>query len=118
MRRILIAECIHEICSFNPVPTHAADFIVHRGEELLTYHRDIRSEVGGALKEFAGDADIEVVPTFGARGITSGGPIAGRAWTWLAEEFLEGIRKAMPVDGVYFALHGAMAAENEMDPEG
>jgi microcystin degradation protein MlrC len=28
------------------------------------------------------------------------------------------LKKAPPVDGVYFALHGAMAAENEVDPEG
>ncbi len=118
MRRILIAECIHEICSFNPVPTRAADFFVHRGEEVVNYHRDIGSEVSGAMQVFSELDDLQLLPTFSARGITSGGPIAAADWTWLAGEFLDGIRKAAPVDGVYFALHGAMAAENELDPDG
>jgi microcystin degradation protein MlrC len=118
MPRILIAECIHEICSFNPVPTRASDFFILRGQEMLNYHRGIGSEVSGALKEFGARADVEVIPTFGARGITSGGTITASDWTSLAEEFLGAVRKALPADGVYFALHGAMAADNEMDPEG
>ena len=34
-RRILLAECIHEICSFNPVPTRYNDFFVHTGQDVL-----------------------------------------------------------------------------------
>lgn len=35
MPSILIAECIHEVCSFNPVPTRYADFAVQRGARRL-----------------------------------------------------------------------------------
>src|SRR4051794_14668200 len=109
MPRILVAECIHEICSFNPVPTCLDDFFVLTGAKLLDYHRGVGSEVGGALEVFAGDAGLEVIPTFGARGITSGGIIAAADFTRLAAAFLDALRQAPPADGVYFALHGAMA---------
>lgn len=118
MRRVLIAECIHEVSSFNPVPTRYEDFAVRLGADLLTYHRPVGSEVGGALQVFGAEGDIEVVPTYAARGITSGGTIPAADFARLAGEFLGAIRQAPPVDGVYFALHGAMAAANEDDPEG
>ena len=77
MASILIAECIHEICSFNPVPTRYDDLSIQRGNALFDYHRPLGSEVGGALKVFDADPSVTVVPTLGARGITSGGTIAG-----------------------------------------
>ena len=116
--RILIAECIHEICSFNPVPTRSEDFSIAVGEQLATVHRHLGSEVGGALQVFGSHPAFESITTFGARGITSGGTIAQVDWERLAGEFLAALKKAPPADGVYFALHGAMAAEKEDDPEG
>ena len=118
MSRILIAECIYEVCSFNPVPTRYDDFAIQRGQSLFDYHRKLGTEVGGALNIFAGDATLEVIPTFGARGITSGGTIAQADFERLASELLDSVRQAGPVDGAYFALHGAMAADKEEDPEG
>ena len=88
MASILIAECIHEICSFNPVPTRYDDFSIQRGQALFEYHRHLGSEVGGALGVFEAEPSLEVRPTFGARGITSGGTIAGADFERLAGEFL------------------------------
>jgi microcystin degradation protein MlrC len=116
--RILVAECIHEVCSFNPVPTRYDDFFITTGEPIRTYHREVRTEVGGALDVFGSASDVEVVPTYRARGITSGGTIAAADFGRLAGEFLDALRQAPKADGVYFALHGAMAAEDEDDPEG
>ena len=116
--RIVIAECIHEVCSFNPLPTRYDDFLVHRGERMFEYHRGIGSEVSGARGVFAEHPGIEVVPAFGARGIASGGTIPTADFRRIAEEFLSDLRAAGPVDAAYFALHGAMAAEGEDDPEG
>lgn len=116
--RLLVAECIHEVCSFNPVPTRYDDFLVHRGDRMLAYHRGIGSEVVGALGVFAERPGIEVIPTFGARGITSGGTIPAADFARIADEFLSDLRAARPADAAYFALHGAMAAEGEDDPEG
>ena len=118
MASILIAECIHEVCSFNPVPTRYEDFATQRGRALLEYHRHLGSEVGGALGVFEAESGLELRPAFGARGITSGGTIAGPDFERLAGELLGAIREAGPVDGAYFALHGAMASAQEEDPEG
>src|SRR5690349_12955658 len=108
MPNILLAECIHEICSFNPVPTRYADFAIMKGAPILEYHRGVGSEVGGVLQVLAEGASVVAVPTYSARGITSGGTIAAADWDRLANEFLEALRQAPPADGVYFALHGAM----------
>lgn len=116
--RILLAECIHEVSSFNPVPTRYEDFSVQTGEPMFAYHRGRGSEIAGAMQVFGCVPEVTMIPTFGARGITSGGTIPAADFNRLAEEFLREVRQAGPVDAAYFALHGAMAAENEDDPEG
>ena len=116
--RIVIAECIHEVCSFNPLPTRYDDFLVHRRERMFDYHREIGSEVSGARGVFAEHPRIEVVPAFGARGIASGGTIPAADFARITEEFLSDLRAAGQIDAAYFALHGAMSAEGECDPEG
>jgi microcystin degradation protein MlrC len=118
MTRILIAECKQEVSSFNPVPSGYEDFVVWRGNELFKVHRGHGSEVGGSLSVFDTEPNIDIVPSFGARAITSGGALQGAAWNRLSQELLDAIANAGPVDGAYFALHGAMAADNELDPEG
>jgi microcystin degradation protein MlrC len=100
------------------VPTRYDDFFVNGGQQLLEYHRGIGTEVAGALTEFATQPSVEVVPTYSARGITSGGTIPAADFARLAREFLDSLRTAGPVDAAYFALHGAMAADVEGDPEG
>lgn len=118
MPRIIVAECKQEVSSFNPVPSHYADFHVMRGPVLFDYHRGVREEVGGALSVFDADKRVELVPTFGARANTSGGILAGESFQRLSGEFLSSLADAGQADAAYFSLHGAMQAENEDDPEG
>lgn len=118
MPAVLVAECKQEVSSFNPVLSHYEDFVVTHGAEFLDYHRHVRYEVGGALVVFDGEPDLRVVPACSARAITSGGTLAAADWQRVAEEFLQALRDAPAVDGCYFSLHGAMAAEGEDDPEG
>ena len=118
MTRILVAECKQEVSTFNPHRSGYEDFSIRRGEALFDYHRGVRNEIGGALNVFDSLPSLELIPTYGAMFITSGGTLAKSAWERIASEFLENIRSAPPVDGVYFAMHGAMASEEELDPEG
>ncbi len=118
MTRILLGECKQEVSSFNPALSHYDDFTFSRGDELIAVHRGAQSEMGGALGVFSARDDIELVPAFGARAITSGGTLAAADWQRVAGEFLDAVRAAPPVDAVYFSLHGAMSAEGEGDPEG
>ena len=118
MPRILIAECKQEVSTFNPVLSGYEDFTLRHGQLILDYHRQVRSEVGGALSVFDATPSVELVPTCSAHFITSGGTLADGAFERLAGELLASIKAAPKVDGVYFSLHGAMATQSEGDPEG
>ena len=67
MPRILIAECKQEVSSFNPQPSGYEDFHIQHGASLLTHHRGVREEVGGALSVWDADPSVQLVPTCGAR---------------------------------------------------
>jgi microcystin degradation protein MlrC len=116
--KILIAECRQEVSSFNPVNTGLNDFIIGRGDAFLDSHRGRRTEVGGALDVFEA-AGVEVVGTYSAQLITSGGILSAEAWHAMESELLALVRANMGgIDGIYCALHGAMATTDELDPEG
>lgn len=118
MPRILVIECKQEVSTFNPHLSGYDDFAVRRGREILDYHRSIRNEVGGALSVLDEQPDVEIVPAYSAFFITSGGTLSRQAWERISGELLEAVRANPDVDGVYFCLHGAMASESELDPEG
>lgn len=118
MKRILIAECKQEVSTFNPHLSGYSDFGIRRGSEITSYHRTVRNEIGGALSVLEARTDVELVPTYSAFFISSGGTLARDAWQQISREFLSSLREAPPVDGIYFCMHGAMASEDELDPEG
>ena len=118
MPTILIGECKQEISSFNPVLSRYADFEIGWGQEILDYHTGTNTEVCGAMKVFGAQPDVTVVPAYSARMIVSGGTLAQADFERILNEFLDAVRAAPPVDGIYLSLHGAMAAEHEDDPEG
>ncbi|MBU6237120.1 MAG: M81 family metallopeptidase [Planctomycetes bacterium] len=120
-RRVLLAECKQEVSTFNPNLSRLADFGIRTGQAFLDYHRTVRNEVGGALSVLESEPSIELVPTYSAFFITSGGTLAQTDWETIARDFLDGIRNARDsgaIDGIYFCMHGAMCAQNEFDPEG
>lgn len=117
MARILINECKQEISSFNPVMAGYEDFAVDFGDAVLGYHRRVHAEVGGAMRVFE-QAGHEVVGGYAARGITSSGLVRREAFERIAAEFLEPLRHQRNWDALYFALHGALAAEGVEDCEG
>jgi microcystin degradation protein MlrC len=118
MVKVLIGECKQEVSSFNPAPSHREDFVVSAGQAILEHHRAGDVELGGALSIFDSRPDVDVVPTYSARAITSAGTLAAEDFQSIARGFLDQIRAAPPVDAVYLSLHGAMSAAGEGDPEG
>ena len=117
MFKILIAECIQEISSFNPQPSDYSYFRIQRGEDVLAQRHE-ESAIGGALKVFDARSDVEVVPVYSAEA-ESAGILSGKSWKRLASEFLDSVAARIDsVDALYISLHGAMAAEGELDPEG
>lgn len=118
MSKIMILECKQEVSTFNPFLSHYEDFDISIGNQILEFHRGGKLEVAGALNVFDARPDIEIIPIYSARSITSGGTLSAEGFTLITTEFLEQLQIAPPVDAVYFAMHGAMCAENESDPEG
>jgi microcystin degradation protein MlrC len=115
--RILFIECMQEISSFNPVLSHYDKFRIDRGNSML-HQRGLNTAVGGALEVLEAQDDVVVVPGFGARS-DSAGPLAAESWARLSSEILAVVdQNAGDIDGVYLSVHGAMGAENELDPEG
>lgn len=121
MPRILIAECKQEVSTFNPHKSGYDDFGIRFGREIVEYHDSVRNEIGGALEVFRSLPGADLVTSYSAFFITSGGTLADSAWNRIAGEFLMTVSLAAvsgPLDGVYFCMHGAMATETELDPEG
>jgi microcystin degradation protein MlrC len=117
MPRILIVECMQEISSFNPLPSEYHDFQIQRGGEIYA-QRGINSGVGGALSIYEAHNDVEVVPTYSARA-GSGGLLSRLGWARLSQELLTAVEAMVPrADAIHVSMHGAMAADGELDPEG
>jgi microcystin degradation protein MlrC len=118
MKRILIAEAHQEIASFNPLLSDLSRFRISKPNELFAEHANSRWEVAGALDVFRERSDIDTIPGFGCHAVTAGGITTAETWHFLAENFLDSVREAGKLDGIYFTLHGAMAAVDELEVDG
>jgi microcystin degradation protein MlrC len=117
MPRILIAQLKQETATFNPVRTRYNDFEIQHGDDILRTMRGTKTEIAGALEVFDEDGGIELLPTIAAWAC-SGGPICTEDLDRLTDEIVDAVRRSENVDAVYLVLHGAMAGEEEGDPEG
>ena len=117
MSKILMVGCKQEISSFNPHPSQYENFQVLDGDELFR-HRGLNTELGGALSVIDSHPEVECLPTVAAEA-GSAGILSAEGWQRLSSEILDAVRaRAGEADAVYAALHGAMGAEGELDPEG
>jgi microcystin degradation protein MlrC len=118
MPRILIAECMQEISSFNPVKSGYADFRILRGAGLIEAQRGRNTGAAGAIAVYEATPGVELVPTISARAF-SAGILSREGWARLSAEIVAAIaERTAGIDAVHFSMHGAMGAENELDPEG
>jgi len=119
--RVAVAKFQHETCTFCPGgDTRVEDWLKRSpplsGEALLRSGSYLRGFTRQA-REFD---DVELVPLTSPIGV-----FGGSSRSWNTEEtfnhfldlMLEDLREAMPVDGVYLALHGAMAVRGVPRPE-
>ncbi|XUY29482.1 M81 family metallopeptidase [Agrobacterium sp. rho-8.1] len=99
---------IHTECStYSTVLMQVEDFRVFRGNELrgMDYFNFL-------------DADgIEHLPLLHARAVP-GGPLSRETYETFKEDFLKRLSAALPVDGLYLAMHGAMNVDGMDDAEG
>ena len=105
--KIAVAGLHTECSTYNPVLAREADFRVLRGPSML------KDQYFDFLTHFP----AEFVTILHARAI-AGGPVERALYDRWKDEILEGLKTAMPLDGVYLAMHGAMHVEGMFDAEG
>jgi microcystin degradation protein MlrC len=118
--RIVTGGIAQETNTFQWEPTTLADFQkgsswIDRGDEILEL-ADTNLIYGGIVTE-AREQGVELIPTTYGRAVP-GGRVSREAFETMRDEILEGIRAALPVDGVIMGIHGAMALEHNDDGEG
>ena len=116
--RIALAGIYQESHSSSPAPAALAQFeagYLLFGEAIPEALAGLNHEVGGALEAAKGH---EVIPLAYASAGSSGQPIRSEAYETLSGEILSRLEKALPVDGVLMAMHGAMVSERCDDATG
>ncbi len=119
--RIAVAKFQHETCTFCPGgDTEVDDWLRASeplgGEALLSSGAYIRGFTKRA-REFGA---VELVPLTSPIGVFGG---SSRSWNTretfehFLDQMIQELEAAMPVDGVYLALHGAMAVRDVPRPE-
>lgn len=99
---------IHTECSTSsPVLMQPEDFRVLRGADLLAHE----------YFDFLHADGVEHLPLLHARAVP-GGPVARATYEAFKAEFLDRLKAALPIDGLYLAMHGAMNVEGMDDAEG
>jgi microcystin degradation protein MlrC len=99
---------IHTECStYSPVLMAIEDFRVMRGADLI----------GSDYFSFLKADGIEHIALIHARAVP-GGPVSRITYETLKAEFLDRLKAALPLDGLYLAMHGAMNVEAMDDAEG
>ena len=116
--RVAVASFQHETCTFCPGGDITADDWRVRlvGDEVLSSGSYVR----GFVHQTDDYGDMELIGLRSPSGVFGG---SSRSWNTKAafDEFvdamIEDLQAAMPVDGVYLALHGAMAVRDVPRPE-
>jgi microcystin degradation protein MlrC len=119
--RLAIADIGQETCHFTPVRTTLdtfRQFGLYEGDEMLTRRGSSNGYIAGFLQAARDEQiDLEPVPLISGWGFASG-PLTAETVQFFVDKVETGLKRAGQIDGFFFGLHGAAAAENEPDVEG
>ncbi len=108
--RVAICGIAIESSTFSPAVTPLEAFRVREGDSIFT-----------AYPFFAKDSGVidraEWLPTLKANAMP-GGIVERAAYDSLVSRTLEMLKKSLPLDGLFFDIHGAMSVQGLEDPEG
>jgi microcystin degradation protein MlrC len=118
--RLAVATFSHETCTFCPQPTGIAEWEFYgppvRGDEVLREGGYIRGFVDAA-REYDNVELVGLLSPRDAKGGSSGSWITQEAFDKYSNGIANDLRQSGPVDGVFLALHGAMAVTGVPKPE-
>lgn len=117
--RIAVARFSHETCTFCPRPTTIEDweFYGPPTRDLLTSNRGYIGGFKSMCEELGGVELIGILSPRRARGGSSGSWITQEAFDKYSGLIVEDLKRAGNLDGVFLALHGAMAVTGIPKPE-
>jgi len=104
--RIAVGGISHETNTFSTLTTGLSEFFVRRGEKITQ----------GPFWDAYRAQGVEFAPALTA-GAGPHGLVRRDAYEALKAELLERLERALPVDGIYLSLHGAMEVEAIGDGE-
>ena len=108
--RIATGGLSHESSTFTPVPTTIESYrerFLLEGDDILNTFAGTNTPIGGFIAG-AQAHDFELIPTLFGEPQPSA-PTPRPLYDKLLGRILDGIAKAMPLDGVLLELHGSMA---------
>src|SRR5882724_10596637 len=108
--RIAIAGLAIESSTFSPALTDEAAFHASYGDEVFKLYPFLSPL--SSLRRRADWAPILVGHAL------PGGAVTREAYESLLGKTLDSLRKQLPLDGIYFDIHGAMSVVGLEDPEG
>lgn len=118
--RIGIATFSHETCTFCPDPTGIAEWEYYgppvRGDQVLGQGGYIRGFVDAA-REYDNVELTGILSPRDARGGSSGSWLTLEAFDKYSNGIAKDLQETGPYDGVFLALHGAMAVTGVPKPE-
>ncbi len=117
--KIAVATFSHETCTFCPDPTTIEDWEYY-GPPTRDIVKTDRGYIGGFRAACEGYGDVELVGILSprnARGGSSGSWVTREAFEKYAGLIVEDLKEQGPFDGVFLALHGAMAVTGIPKPE-
>jgi microcystin degradation protein MlrC len=123
MARIAVAGWQHETNTFAPVKADFAAFEQAGGWPGLSRGREMFDAVEGVHLPITGAMEVldrhghELVPLLWCAA-TPSAHVTEDAFERISEMLLSDLERALPVDGVYLDLHGAMVCEHLQDGEG
>jgi microcystin degradation protein MlrC len=108
--KIAIAGLAIESSTFSPARTAAEAFHAKRGNEIFNLYPFM--EATSTQRNVA-----EWIPILKGHALP-GGMVTRAAYESLLSEILDGLGNNLPLDGLFFDIHGAMSVEGLDDPEG
>ena len=108
--KIAIAGLEIESSTFSPAKTEASAFLARQGEKVFDYYPFLSEE---SPQRKAADW----APTLRGHALP-GGIVTKKAYDSLVGKTLSLLEKELPLDGLFFDIHGAMSVEGVDDPEG
>lgn len=108
--RIAIAGIAIESSTFSPAVTHEEAFRAREGDDVFSYYPFMASD-SGIINQAVW------LPTLRGHAMP-GGIVTREAYESLATKTLSMLKELLPLDGLFFDIHGAMSVQGLDDPEG